>query len=195
MLLINYTSILKKSIIFRRASAWLSGKEFICNAADAGKVGAIPGLGRSPGGGSGNPLQYYCLEHPMDRGAWWTTVHGSQRVRHNWSNWAHIVFRNALTLNLPSNAFIRILSQFRKCTKSHFTLEFRLNSGITYNILTLIWTYRIRLLNCFGAPLFALFHLLNRVYIPTRNRTCAPSTRRPNLNHWPTREAPHWEIS
>ena len=46
---------------------------------DAGKVrdaGLIPGLGRSPGGGRGNPLQYSCLESSMDRGAWWATVHG-----------------------------------------------------------------------------------------------------------------------
>ena len=39
-----------------------------------------PGLGRSPGGGHGNPLQYSCLENPMDRGAWWAAVMGSQRV-------------------------------------------------------------------------------------------------------------------
>ena len=38
--------------------------------------GLISGLGRSPGGGHGNPLQYSCLENPMDRGAWWATVHG-----------------------------------------------------------------------------------------------------------------------
>ena len=37
---------------------------------------SISGLGRSPGGGHGNPLQYSCLENPMDRGAWWATVHG-----------------------------------------------------------------------------------------------------------------------
>ena len=42
----------------------------------AGDVGLIPGSGRSPGGGSGNPLQYSCLGNPMDRGGWWTTVHG-----------------------------------------------------------------------------------------------------------------------
>jgi len=48
-------------------------KESACNAGD---LGLIPGLGRSPGGGHGNPLQYSCLENPMDRGAWWTTVHG-----------------------------------------------------------------------------------------------------------------------
>ena len=44
--------------------------------ANAGDVGLIPGWGRSPGGGNGNPLQYSCLENPMDRGVWWVTVHG-----------------------------------------------------------------------------------------------------------------------
>ena len=42
----------------------------------------IPGLGRSPGGGNGNPLQYSCLENPMDRGAWWATVH---EVTRSWT--------------------------------------------------------------------------------------------------------------
>ena len=42
----------------------------------AGDLGSIPGSGRSPGEGNGNPLQYSCLENPMDRGAWWATVHG-----------------------------------------------------------------------------------------------------------------------
>ena len=51
------------------------GKEFACNAGDTGNVGSIPGSGRSPGGGHGNPLQYPCLENPMDRGAWRATVH------------------------------------------------------------------------------------------------------------------------
>ena len=41
----------------------------------AGNVGSIPGSGRSPGGGNGNPLQYSCLKNPMDRGAWWAMVH------------------------------------------------------------------------------------------------------------------------
>ena len=42
---------------------------------NTGDTGSSPGLGRSPGGGNGNPLQYSCLENPMDRGAWWATVH------------------------------------------------------------------------------------------------------------------------
>ena len=49
------------------------GKE---SASSAGDLGLIPKLGRSPGEGNDNPLQYYCLENPLDRGAWSTTVHG-----------------------------------------------------------------------------------------------------------------------
>ena len=52
---------------------WLSGKESPCNAGDEG---SIPGSGRSPGEGNGNPLQYACLGNPMDREAWKATVHG-----------------------------------------------------------------------------------------------------------------------
>ena len=49
------------------------GKETTCNAGDSS---SIPGSGRSPGEGNGSPLQYSCLESPMDKGAWWATVHG-----------------------------------------------------------------------------------------------------------------------
>ena len=50
---------------------------------DVGDVGSISGSERFPGGGHGNPLQYSCLENPMDRGEWRATVHRWQRVRHN----------------------------------------------------------------------------------------------------------------
>ena len=49
---------------------WLSCKVSTCNSEDAGDSSSIPDLGRSPGGGHGNPFQYSCLENPMDRGAW-----------------------------------------------------------------------------------------------------------------------------
>ena len=68
-------------------SAWT---ECLCVphlACNAGNPGSIPGLGRSPGEENGKPLQYSCLENPMDRGVWWATVHGSQRVEHNWTEW------------------------------------------------------------------------------------------------------------
>ena len=60
---------------------WSSvSKESACNAGD---LGSIPGFERSPGEGNGNPLQYSCLENPMDRGAWRTIVHVVTRVRHD----------------------------------------------------------------------------------------------------------------
>ena len=46
-----------------------------------GDLGSMPGLGRSPGEGNGNSLQHSCLENPMDRGAWWATVHGVAKSR------------------------------------------------------------------------------------------------------------------
>ena len=49
---------------------------------ETGDVGSIPGLGRSPGEGHGNPLQYSCLENHLDREAWWTTVH---RIANSWT--------------------------------------------------------------------------------------------------------------
>ena len=53
------------------------------NAGDIGDMGSLPGSGRSPGEGNGNPLQYVCLEDSMDKGAWQATLHGLQRVEHD----------------------------------------------------------------------------------------------------------------
>ena len=64
-----------------------SGKESTCQFR---RCKLIPGLGKSPGGGNGNPIQYSCLENPLARGAWWATVH---RVSESWtwlSNWTYI---------------------------------------------------------------------------------------------------------
>ena len=52
------------------------GSEVKASACNVGDLGSIPGSGRPPGEGNGNPLPYSCLENPMDRGAWWATVHG-----------------------------------------------------------------------------------------------------------------------
>ena len=56
-------------------------KNLPANAGDIRDAGSIPGLGRSPGEGHSNPLQYSCLENPMDRGAWWAMVHGVTKSR------------------------------------------------------------------------------------------------------------------
>ena len=58
---------------------WLSGKESTCNAGD---LGLIPESGRSLGEGNSYPLQYSCLENPIDRGAWWATIHGVTKKTH-----------------------------------------------------------------------------------------------------------------
>ena len=57
-------------------------KNWPANAGDIRDMGSVPGLGRLPGGGHDNLLQYSCLENPMDRGAWWATVH---RVAKSWT--------------------------------------------------------------------------------------------------------------
>ena len=61
-------------------------KESTCNAGDTGDRGLIPGSGRSPGGGHGNPLQNSCLGNPMDRGTWWATVRGVTKSQTRLSN-------------------------------------------------------------------------------------------------------------
>ena len=69
--------------VFKGFPGGSDGKESACNE----DLGLIPGLGRSPGEGNGNPFQYSCLENFMDRGAWWATVHGgSQKSQTQLSN-------------------------------------------------------------------------------------------------------------
>ena len=64
-------------------------KKIACNAGD---LGSIPGSGRSPGEGNGNPLQYSCLENSMDRGVWWATVQGVAKSQTRLSN-SHFHFQ------------------------------------------------------------------------------------------------------
>ena len=65
----------------------LDGKESACNTGDIRDLGFIPGLQRFPGEGHDNPLQNYCLENSMDRGAWWATVHGVAKSQIQLSNY------------------------------------------------------------------------------------------------------------
>ena len=69
------------------------------NAGDIRDVGSIPGLGRSPGGGHGNPLQHSCSENPMDRGAWWFTVHRIAKNQTQLKQLSRQTGRNALLVN------------------------------------------------------------------------------------------------
>ena len=91
-------------------SWWLNGKESACNARDAsytGDIGLISGSGRSPGEGNDNPLQYSCLENPVDREAWWATVHGitkeldtTQRLNNSKDNSKQFLYI-CIILNIP----------------------------------------------------------------------------------------------
>ena len=82
-------------------------KESACNAGD---LGSIPGSGRSPGGGNGNPLQYSCLENLMDIGAWWATVHRVTKSPTRLSNFTHthtlfqIIFLFRLLQNIEQSS-------------------------------------------------------------------------------------------
>ena len=93
------------------------------NAGDIRDSGLIPGSGRFPGGRHGDSLQYSCLENPMDRRAWWATVHGSQRAGHNWSSLAHVPYLISLLVEqgFPSGARGKELAcQWRRCRRPRF---------------------------------------------------------------------------
>ena len=69
------------NMLFRLLVACTGGSDDKASACNVGDLDSIPGLGRSPGEGNGNPLQYSCLENSMDGGAWWATVHGIAKSR------------------------------------------------------------------------------------------------------------------
>ena len=104
-------------------------KNLPANAGDSRNVGSIPGPGRSPGEGNGNPLRYSCLENPMDRGAWQATSWG-HRVRHDWAqthlgptlSW--IIKLNLHFHELTKNATFS-LRQVRKHVQSNGSSEFK----------------------------------------------------------------------
>ena len=110
---------------------------FACNVGDPG---SIPGSGRSPGEGNGNPLQDSCLENPMDRGAWWATVHGVAKSRTQLSDFTHSLYTVPLfhykpkvfcnlkmkTHQCPSHVFLLLCS----VTKSCLTLGNRMDCSL-----------------------------------------------------------------
>ena len=72
-----------------KAVGFPGGSEVKASASKAGDLGLIPGSGRYPGEGNGNPLQYSCLENPMDRGAWQATVHGVTKSQTRLGDFTH----------------------------------------------------------------------------------------------------------
>ena len=79
--------------MFRKNLGFPDGSEVKASVCSVGDLGLFSGLGRSPGEGNGNPLQYSCLENPMDRGAWWATVHGVAKSQTRLSNFTRSLGR------------------------------------------------------------------------------------------------------
>ena len=71
----------RKGYVYTFSLGFPGGSEVKASSWNVGDLGSIPGSGRSPGEGNGNPLQYSCLENPLDGGAWWATVHGVAKSR------------------------------------------------------------------------------------------------------------------
>ena len=118
--------------LFPRAAFCLGGSDNKASAYNAGDPGSIPESGRSPGEGNGNPLQYSCLEYPMDGGVWQATVHG---VANSWtqlSDFTLLYFTLGLYYKVPQ-------TQWPKTTKIYFltVLEAVRNQGFGRAVLPL----------------------------------------------------------
>ena len=87
------TYFLKSLTLFKALEdGFPGGSDSKASACDAEDPGSIPESGRSPGEGNGNPLQYSCLENPMDEGAWWATVHGITKSQTQLSDFTSLHF-------------------------------------------------------------------------------------------------------
>ena len=118
---------------------WLSGKESACKAGDAGDMGSLPELRRSPGGGYGNPLQYSCLGNPMDRGAWWATVYTASKSHTRLKQLSTHTDLNAIYLASSKEIFSKIRKNvwpqrlyFTKNIKRKYKLFFSMGLKIFY---------------------------------------------------------------
>ena len=88
-------------------------KEFACNTGNTGNLGSIPGSGRAPGVGNGNPLQYPCLGNPMDRGAWRGTIHRWQIAGRTEHMCTHA---DSYHIDLLRKCFFNTLINILKCS-------------------------------------------------------------------------------
>ena len=123
-------------------------KNLPAKAGDKRDVGSVPGSGRSPGEGHGNPLQYSCLENSMDGGAWWATVHGftesdmTERLHFNCKHWRKKSFIVITHLNY-TNATIGLLSS--RLLNVHLTVKYS-SEIFSWNLILLFGLHRTSLL-------------------------------------------------
>ena len=97
------------------ASCFPGDSEVKVSACNVGDLSSIPGSGRSPGGGKGNPLQYSCLENPMDRGAWWATVHGVTESRTRLSDLTLTNYTCSTVTSILKSTFLKSYSFSIEC--------------------------------------------------------------------------------
>ena len=106
--------------VFATSCGFPGGSEVKASACNAGDLGSIPGSGRSPGEGDGNPLQYSCLENPMDVGAWSAIVHGVAKSRTWLSHFTSLHFKgekqNAMILRMYHRSYIRMEEEKVTCS-------------------------------------------------------------------------------
>ena len=88
------------------------GSKVKASACNAGDLGLIPELGRSPGEGNGSPLQYSCLENPMDGGAWWATVHGVAKSQILLSNLTNLKVKKDYESTHKNDLFFRFIMNY-----------------------------------------------------------------------------------
>ena len=111
-----------------------SGKESACNAGD---LGLISGLGRSPGTGHGNPLQYSCLENPMDRGAWRATVHGVAKSQTRLKQFSTRASKDLLQVPFLPTVLIPVnIYQMCSAVKAQPFFLFLLEGGLLHKVIS-----------------------------------------------------------
>ena len=135
---------------------WLSGKASTCNT---GSTGSIPGLGQSSGGGHGNPLQYSCLENPMDRGAWWATIHGVTKsqtrlkqlgTRHTTANTRQDSWENSL--------FLFIFTMAQSENNAHFAFHLKHFAVLYRGIYISLYHFQLIYLKYWCKECYQYFH-------------------------------------
>jgi len=107
----TYCFLFPSAILFFFICPYHDGSEVKASACNVGDLGSIPGLGRSPGEGNGNSLQYSCLENPVDRGAWWATVHGVTKSWTRLRNFTSLHHNLYLSIHLSAHRW-----RYRQCT-------------------------------------------------------------------------------
>ena len=128
------TYFLKSLTLFKALEdGFPGGSDSKASACDAEDPGSIPGSGRSPGEGNGNPLQYSCLENPMDEGAWWATVHGVAKSQTRLSDFTSL--QKIQTVSLPSRGK-RIIKLIKKSMILYTFFHLEIDTCFTYTCMS-----------------------------------------------------------